>query len=281
MHETVAIIMPAYAAQDTIAASVASVVAQSYPHWQLLIVSDDGTDYAEMLGKQGIADKRILQLSSGVVGGGASAARNLALEASTAPYAAILDADDRFKPDKLAQAVAALGDHAIVSTALDVMSDQFVHLRHVAAGPDRLVRAGAHKWLNLSMDSMIVWDRRRTDGRYDTTISNMTDLELLLQLYRAVPASYHLGMPLHDYVKRASSMSNGANVAAGMIASKTVILGRVEAGHYGLPEKDAVDIARFLRISLEAEKLYGAALAARPGLLFEDHLEPMLAAAKA
>lgn len=71
-------------------------------------------------------------------------------------------------------------------------------------------------------------------------------------------------------------MSNGANVAAGMIASKTVILGRVEAGYYGLPEADAVEVARFLRISLEAEKLYGDALAAQPGLLFEDHLEPML-----
>ena len=278
MNQTIAVIMPAYKAQDTIGPSVASVLAQTYPHWQLLIVSDDGVDYAELLGHQGIADPRIIQLSSGKIGGGASAARNLALEASTAPYAAILDADDRFKPEKLALAMAALGDHAIVTTALDVMTDRFVHLRHVAAGPDRLVQAGAHKWLNLSMDSMIIWDRRRTDGRYDTTMSNMTDLELLLQLYRAAPVSWHLGTPLHDYIKRASSMSNGANVAAGMIASKTTILGRLETGYYGLPEEDAVEVARFLRISLEAEKLYGAALAAKPGLLFEDHLGPMLAA---
>ncbi len=278
MNPTIAVIMPAYKAQDTIGPSVASVLAQTYPHWQLLIVSDDGVDYAELLGRQGIADPRIIQLSSGKIGGGASAARNLALEASTAPYAAILDADDRFKPEKLALAMAALGDHAIVTTALDVMTDRFVHLRHVAAGPDRLVQAGAHKWLNLSMDSMIIWDRRRTDGRYDTTMSNMTDLELLLQLYRAAPVSWHLGTPLHDYIKRSSSMSNGANVAAGMIASKTTILGRLETGYYGLPEEDAVEVARFLRISLEAEKLYGAALAAKPGLLFEDHLGPMLAA---
>ena len=276
MNQTIAVIMPAYKAQDTIGPSVASVLAQTYPYWQLLIVSDDGVDYAELLGQQGIADPRIIQLSSGKIGGGASAARNLALEASTAPYAAILDADDRFKPEKLARAMAGMGDHAIVTTALDVMTDRFVHLRHVAAGPDRLVQAGAHKWLNLSMDSMIIWDRRRTDGRYDTTMSNMTDLELLLQLYRAAPVSWHLGTPLHDYIKRESSMSNGANVAAGMIASKTTILGRVETGYYGLPEEDAVGVARFLRISLEAEKLYSAALAARPGLLFEDHLEPML-----
>jgi hypothetical protein len=36
----------------------------------------------------------------------------------------------------------------------------------------------------------------------------------------------------------------------------------------------------FLDISLAAEAAYGAALAANPGLLFEDHLEPRLQAAR-
>ena len=35
-------------------------------------------------------------------------------------------------------------------------------------------------------------------------------------------------------------------------------------------------MAKFLRISLKAEETYGDAVAAQPGLLFEDHLEPML-----
>ena len=37
-------------------------------------------------------------------------------------------------------------------------------------------------------------------------------------------------------------------------------------------------IARFLELSLAAEETYPAALAATPGLLFEDHLEPLLRA---
>ena len=107
-------------------------------------------------------------------------------------------------------------------------------------------------------------------------MSNMTDLELLLQLYRTTPTSLHLGTPLHDYIKRSSSMSNGKNVAAGMIASKTEILRRLQTGHYGLPQQDVDGVAAFLTISLQAEALYADALAAQPGLLFEDHLEPML-----
>jgi glycosyltransferase involved in cell wall biosynthesis len=280
MDQTVAVITPAWNAQATIVTTVQSVLTQTHADWELWLVADDGFDYEALLAQAGLRDPRFRFLSSGGTGRGASNTRNVALGQITAPYAAILDADDRLKPQKLELAVAALAGHGIVSTALDVMTDDFRHLRHVGNGPDRVLSAGTHKWVSLSMDSMIVWDRRRADGRYDPTMSNMTDLEFLLQLYRTAPTSLHLGAPLHDYVKRSTSMSNGTNVAAGMIASKTEILRRLETGHYGLPAEEVDGVAAFLRISLEAEARYGAALAATPGLLFEDHLEPMLAAAR-
>jgi glycosyltransferase involved in cell wall biosynthesis len=280
MDQAVAVITPAWKAQATIVTTVQSLLAQTYPDWQLWLVADDGFDYEAYLAAADISDPRFRFLSSGGRGRGASIARNVALEQITAPYAAILDADDRLKPRKLELAVAALAEYAIVSTALDVMTDDFRHLRHVGDGPDLVLSAGTHKWVSLSMDSMIVWNRRRADGRYDPTMSNMTDLEFLLQLYRTAPTSMHLGTPLHDYVKRSSSMSNGKNVAAGMIASKTEILRRLETGYYGLPQEEVDGVAAFLRISLQAEARYEAALSATPGLLFEDHLEPMLEAAR-
>nr|WP_295885707.1 glycosyltransferase family A protein [uncultured Devosia sp.] len=276
MDQTVAVITPAWRAQDTIITTVQSVLAQTHAAWELWLVADDGFDYQAFLAQAGIADPRFRFLTSGGTGRGASNTRNVALEQITAPYAAILDADDRLKPQKLERAVAALAEYGIVSTALDVMTDDFRHLRYVGDGPDRALTPGAHKFVSLSMDSMIVWDTSRADGRYDPTMSNMTDLEFLLQLYRTAPTSLHLGTPLHDYIKRSSSMSNGKNVAAGMIASKTEILRRLQTGYYGLPQSEVDGVAAFLTISLEAEAKYEAALAARPGLLFEDHIEPML-----
>lgn len=279
MDRTIAIITPAWKAEATIVTTVQSVLAQTWPNWELWLIADDGADYEGLLASQGIGDARIRHLSSGGIGRGASVTRNVALDQITAPYAAILDADDRLKPQKLELALAGLQQHAIVSTALDVMTEDFAHLRLVGDGPDRVLTPGAHKWVSLSMDSMVAWDRCRADGRYDPSMSNMTDLEFLLQLYRTAPTSLHLGTPLHDYVKRATSMSNGKNVAAGMIASKSEILRRLQTGHYGLPDEEIDGLARFLAISLEAETLYEAALASSPGLLFEDHLQPMLAAA--
>lgn len=280
MDQTVAIVTPAWKAQATILTTVQSILAQTYLAWELWLVADDGFDYEAFLAASGLSDPRFHFLSSGGSGRGAAVARNVALDRIATPYAAVLDSDDRLKPRKLELAVAALAEHGIVSTAMDVMTEDFRHLRYVADGPDQVLTAGTHKWVNLSGDTMLAWDRRRADGRYDPALSNMNDLEFLLQLYRTAPTSLHLGTPLHDYIKRTSSMSNGSNVTAGMIASKSEILRRLEAGQYGLSAQDVEGAAAFLRISREAEARYEAALAARPGLLFEDHLQPMLDQAK-
>ena len=280
MSRTVAVVTPAFRAEATIIATVRSLLEQDWRDWELWLVADDGSDYQAFLNDAGIADERIRYLSSGGIGRGASLARNVALDRITAPFVAILDADDRMKPDKLARVVDALATYPIVTTALDVMTEDFRHLRFVGHGPDRVLTAGTHKWVSLSMDSMVAWDRRRTDARYDPTLSNMTDLELLLQLWQRAPSSMHLGTPLHDYIKRSQSMSNGKDVAAGMIRSKTEILRRLRQGYYALSDADVAGVAAFLEISLEAEQAYGGAVSANPGLLFEDHLEPRLRAAR-
>lgn len=277
MAETVAIITPCYKAERWIGPCVRSVLAQTYPHWEHWIVADDGVDYEAVLAAENLRDPRLKFVSSGAIGGGASRARNVALDALTAPYAAILDADDRFKPAKLALALEALEHHAIVSFALDEFDETGKRLRLVGDGPDLELSPAVYKWTCLSMDSNIIWDRRKTDARYDLELTNMTDLELLLKLYRTVEASWHLGTPLHDYLKLSVSMSNGPGVADKMIRSKREILRRLETGFYPMADARGPEgMAAFLRISLRAEETYGDAVADRPGLLFEDHIEPML-----
>src|SRR5690606_31909801 len=138
----VAIITPAYKAQDTLPATAKSVLEQTHKDWEHWIIADDGFDYAAFLAAEGLADPRQRFLTSGGVGNGASRTRNVALEQLETPYAAILDADDRLKPEKLARVVAALANYGIVTTALDVMTTAFDHLRYVGTGPDRALTAG-------------------------------------------------------------------------------------------------------------------------------------------
>ena len=212
MPETVAVITPAFRAERWIVPCVKSVQAQTYPEWQHWIIADDGADYEAMLAAAGIRDSRLRFLSSGGVGTGASRARNVALDQLNAEYAAILDVDDRFKPQKLEQAVAALQHHAIVSVALDEYDETGRQLRLVGQGASRELTPDVYKWTCLSMDSMLVWDRRKTDARYDLELTNMTDLELLLKLYRTVPASWAM-------ILVASAVSSPGSLASSPIGS--------------------------------------------------------------
>jgi glycosyltransferase involved in cell wall biosynthesis len=279
---TVAVVIPAYKAESFIEEAVRSVLEQTHADWQAWVITDDGEDYEEVLGRAGLVDQRFRFLSSGRVGAGASRARNLALDRIETPYVAILDADDRMKPRKLELAVAALAEQPIVASALDVMNDHYKRLRLVGNGPDRVLTPGAYKFVNLSMDSMIVWDRRRCDARYDLELSNMTDLELLMQLWRTAGSVHQLGTPQHDYVKVSTSMSNGAGFTEKMIASKKALLRRLETGHYRFAAPGTAEgLIAFLGLSLAAEAAYPMALEETPGLLFEDHLEPMLRAYEA
>jgi glycosyltransferase involved in cell wall biosynthesis len=277
MPVSIAVIMPAFRAETLIGEAVKSLFAQTFPEWRLYLVGDDETDYEALLGRAGLWDRRCRFIASGKVRGGASRARNIALDLVSEPYAAILDADDRMKPQKLAALAAALAEHPVVSTALDVMDDRYTHLRFVGVGPDRLLAAADYKFTCLSMDSMIGWDRRRCDARYEEGLPNLTDLDFLVKLWRTAPGSYHLGTPLHDYVKLSVSMSNGPGVTERMTRVKRLLIERLGRGDYPMQGPGAAEgLAGFLAISLHAEETYEAAMADRPGLLFEDHLEPML-----
>ena len=99
MSKTVAVITPAFRAQDTLPTTVRSVLEQTHADWQHWIIADDGLDYAGFLAERGLSDPRQVFLSSGGMGRGASVTRNVALEQLDTPYGAILDADDRLKPE--------------------------------------------------------------------------------------------------------------------------------------------------------------------------------------
>jgi len=99
----VSVITPAYQAHETLARAVRSLLEQIYPQWEMLIISDDGSDYEQCLLAQGIEDSRLRFFSTGQRRAGPNAARNLGLEHVRGELIAPLDADDRFHPLRLAR----------------------------------------------------------------------------------------------------------------------------------------------------------------------------------
>ena len=103
--ELVSIITPAFRATETIATTVRSVLAQTYPNWEMLIVSDDGVDYQEVLKRNNISDRRLRFFTSRRFQSGPNAARNIALAEARGTLIAPLDADDIYFASRLEKLV--------------------------------------------------------------------------------------------------------------------------------------------------------------------------------
>src|SRR5438067_1462792 len=97
--------MPAYEAGAFIAEAIESVLSQTYEHLRLFVVDDGSTDRTREI-VAAFRDDRVHYLRR--AHGGPSAARNTGLSASDAPFVAFLDADDRWRPHKLAAQVDML-----------------------------------------------------------------------------------------------------------------------------------------------------------------------------
>jgi len=94
--------------------AIESVLAQTYPHWELWLVDDGSVDGSIALA-QGYAEQypqRVHYLAHPGRGHrGMSATRNVGLRHARGEYVALLDADDVWLPHKLEQQVAFLEAH--------------------------------------------------------------------------------------------------------------------------------------------------------------------------
>ncbi len=99
----VSVIVGVYNKERFVGECLRSVLAQTYPNWELIIVDDASTDasLAEIERTVG-HDPRAHILRRETNSGHPGVARNEALRAARGKYVAFLDADDLWKPEKLA-----------------------------------------------------------------------------------------------------------------------------------------------------------------------------------
>lgn len=99
--------MPFHNAAAHLEAALDSIRGQTIPDWELIAVDDGSTDASTaVLERYAARDDRIRlfrQPHAGIV-----ASLQFAAEAATAPYLARMDADDRSRPTRLAQQLAAM-----------------------------------------------------------------------------------------------------------------------------------------------------------------------------
>jgi glycosyltransferase involved in cell wall biosynthesis len=98
-HGLVSVVIPAYNAEKYIKGSIESVIKQTYPYSEIIIVDDGSSDNTINVVKS-INDNRI-RLIEHTQNKGPGAARNTAISAAKGKWIALLDADDQWLPQRL------------------------------------------------------------------------------------------------------------------------------------------------------------------------------------
>lgn len=96
--------IPAYNAARWLAEAIQSVLDRTWEDFEVIVVDDGSTDGTAAVAAR-FNDPRVRYIRQ--QNRGLSAARNIGIRSARGTYAALLDADDRFKPDKLSLQMTA------------------------------------------------------------------------------------------------------------------------------------------------------------------------------
>ena len=130
----VSLIVPAYNAAATIGETLDSLLAQTWTHLEVIVVDDGSTDETSSIVRAYAGrDARVLLLKQS--NGGVARARNAGATAARGDFIGFIDADDLWRPDKVArqmQPFARGGDELVLVYSLWAGIDEESRILYVA-----------------------------------------------------------------------------------------------------------------------------------------------------
>lgn len=129
----VSVIVPCFNLETVIAKCIESILAQTYPHFELLIIDDGSTDGSrEIVRSFAARDRRIVPVYR--QNGGAGAAYNAGLLRASGAYLYIVDGDNYIERDLLRVMMAAVRRDDVDLVLCDYFLDIYANGRYAAKG---------------------------------------------------------------------------------------------------------------------------------------------------
>lgn len=205
----VSIIMPTFDSAKYITSSVASVIAQSYTDWELIIVDDCSTDNtAQVVSALLEQDSRISYIRL-ETNSGAAVARNAGIERAKGKYMAFLDSDDLWYPEKLEKQISFME-----TNGYNFSCTSYEHINEDGSFGGRVVKPFKKADYNLCLyygdcigNSTAVYNVEALGKFYVPQIRKRNDFALWLQVLKKEKYVYGIKEVLSSYRKREQSLS--------------------------------------------------------------------------
>lgn len=256
MTPSISVVIPAFQAQPYIGRAVHSVLEQTRGDFEIVVVADDGSDYAALLHDVDRAGQRIRCVTTGGIGTGPANARNVGLDAAKGPIIAALDADDMLERTALERLVPLAAEHGAAYGATRFIDEETgVELESLdRVLPSGLLRLEDVLTSRIHTYSGIVVDRNRITARWPEWRELWEDVTFTVRCFDDVEAIYQLDEPLYRYHRVPGSLCNRAESGEEHLASARRLAARLEAGDT-LGLRNADSRATFHRYLLSRQRL--------------------------
>lgn len=162
----VSIVIPVHNAEKFIEETIKSVIAQTYPDWELILVDDNSTDSSNKIASEYAGTDGRIQVITLEENVGAANARNAGTKAAKGEYLAFLDADDLWIADKLKRELAFMKEKnaAFVFSGYEFADEHAVGTGNVVNVPETLVYKEALRNTTI-FTSTVLFDRSKIEDR--------------------------------------------------------------------------------------------------------------------
>jgi len=220
----ISVVIPNYNYQQYVGEALDSVLAQSFPAHEIIVVDDGSTDDSvNVVASYGDKVRLIEQRNQHL-----SAARNTGIKAATGNWIALLDSDDLWHPLKLEFQVRALEQHpdwAFVSSQPDETNGFPQPLDPTPTPEARAIdiRDFITKNQMSGSDALIRKDCFDNTGLFDTSLKSCEDRDMWHRLTRLYKGG-QIQLPLYQYRKHPLQMNHNIEV---MIATRKTVINRL------------------------------------------------------
>lgn len=177
-NSKISVIIPSYNRGQLIIETVESIQAQTYPHWECLIIDDGSTDNTKYIVNELLSkDNRFKYFY--VENSGPSKARKFGLTKATGDFIQFIDSDDLISSDRFEKCIKAINNFDFVVTNFD----RFKTLEEPFLPPYCTL---SQECLNLK-SIVLEWDEHFTIpihcGFFNSEIFNKVTMETSLKMY--------------------------------------------------------------------------------------------------
>lgn len=211
----ISILMAAYNAEKTIEQAIASVTAQSFRAFELIVIDDCSVDRTrEIVTNLQKSDSRI-RLVQQEKNRGVSAARKRGLEEAQGEWIAILDSDDLWEPQKLEKQLdlSRKTNAQLIFTASGFIDEDGNRIDWTLHAPERLSYRRLLKQ-NLVSNSSVLVKKDLYEKYYSSGDGMHEDFATWLRITKSGTDAFGIDEPLLIYRLSASSKSGNKKKAA-------------------------------------------------------------------